>query len=210
MAIVWWDLDGVHALWDDAVDDIARETGAVEHGFPLKGERTQFAFYKDSTPEVQDVIMQVMNHPDLYRRIKGDPKVKAAFQATEDAGHTNRFASSPWTGNKTCMQDKEDFIAAEFGEPVRKHLVLLHDKTVLRGDAIVDDKPKLSGLFEDDLEMVHIVPTQPYNAEVETPFRINDWEEDLPLFLRILDNIQVFKAAARAERYMQRGLPAYA
>lgn len=197
MAIVMWDLDGVHALWDDAVDEIARETGAVEHGFPLKHQRTQFAFYSDATPEVKEVILQVMNHPELYRRIKGDPKVKAAFKATEEAGHTNRFASSPWTGNKTCMQDKEDFIAAEFGEDVRKHLVLTHDKTILRADVLVDDKPELKGLFQDDLAFMHVIPTQPYNKHVDTPYRIDDFETDLPTFLTWLDLIDDINATKK-------------
>ena len=204
MAIVWWDLDGVHALWDDGVDEIAHEIGAVERGFPLKHQRTEFAFYRDASPEVQEVVLEVMNHPDLYRRLKADPKVTAAFKATADAGHTNRFASSPWTGNRTCMQDKEDFIANTFGEDVRKHLILTHDKTVLRGDVLVDDKPELKGLFENDLQFMHVLPTQPYNKHIDTPYRIDDFETDLSTFLtwlELIDDINTTKKSARRINY---------
>lgn len=198
MAIVWWDLDGVHALWDEGVDEIARETGADLRGFPLKHERTSFAFYKEKTEEEQKVIMEIMGHPDLYKRLKVDPRVAEAFHKVKEAGHINRFASSPWTGNPTCMQDKEDFIAHTYGEEVRKHLVLLHDKTVLRGDAIIDDKPQLHGLFEGRMEPIHIVPSQPYNLDVITPYRIDDWATDVPLLLDWLENIEFHKGIQRA------------
>lgn len=204
MAIVWWDLDGVHALWDDGVDEIAQELGAHLKGFPLKHQRTVFGFMDDRSPEERDVILEVMNHPELYRRLKVDPKVQAAFKATEEAGHINRFASTPWTGNNTCMQDKEDFIANAYGEEVRKHLVLTHDKTVLRGDVLVDDKPKLHGLFEDNLDFMHVIPTQPYNKDIDTPYRINDFEKDLPTFLTwldLIDQINTSKKSARRINY---------
>lgn len=200
MAIVWWDLDGVHSLWDDGVDEIAREMGADLRGFPLKHERTSFEFYKEKTEAEQKMILEIMGHPDLYKRLKADPRVTEAFVKVREAGHINRFASTPWTGNLTCMQDKEDFVANVYGEEARKHLVLLHDKTVLRGDLLIDDKPVLHGLMEDDLDPIHVIPSQPYNLDVDTPYRIKDWEKDLPMLLEWLDDIHIHKTIQKITR----------
>lgn len=174
--IVLSDLDGVGAEWDGGFDRHAiSEAYAHIQGIPLRHERKSFTFYDDVTPEVREAILEIMNHPTFYADLEPIPGWAEAMHELEHMGHTVRIVTTPWWTNPDCTRDKLNWVAKVLGEEWRTRVVLTGDKTVIRGDVLVDDKPNIHGAVTDPTWR-HVLFDQPYNREVERP-RIQNWTD---------------------------------
>ena len=90
------------------------------------------------------------------------------------AGPSVNICTTPWLPNPTCAQDKLDWLNKHLGAGWSSRAVITTDKTRIRGDIIIDDKPEIHGEFEPEWE--HVLFDQPYNVTVEKR-RICDWSE---------------------------------
>ena len=114
-----------------------------------------------------------MDEPGFYRDLR---PIDGAVRALTEMARSHRvtLCSSPWNTNPTCNDDKKDWVTEHLGVDWTDRLVLTKDKTIVRGDILIDDKPKVLG--EEDRTWMHIVFTAPYNLNVEGP-RLNGWSE---------------------------------
>ena len=84
------------------------------------------------------------------------------------------ICTSPLLDNPTCIQDKIDWIKKYFGPEWVERLILTRDKTTVRGDILIDDKPDIKGSHYPT--WMQVVFDQPYNVGygLET-HRIHSW-----------------------------------
>lgn len=168
------DMDGTICDWntwfDNHVDDLFPE---LAERLPRAKDARDFDLFKGLGVEEAAALTHVFNHQGFYADI---PPIEGAVEAVTEmyaAGHTVNFVTSPWYTNTTCMQDKADWILNYFGESGLNDLIITKDKTTIRGDFLIDDKPEVSG--KQTPEWRHILFDQPYNRHIYKP-RIKSWD----------------------------------
>ena len=85
------------------------------------------------------------------------------------------ICTSPLILNPYCLSEKYSCILKHFGEEFKKRLITVSDKTLIRGDILIDDKPIPSGLYQPSWN--HIIFDQPYNRHIDGVPRIINWQD---------------------------------
>ena len=165
------DMDGPLANWEQGFLDIwLREH---EEFIPLEDRRD---FYV--TTEVEQrwgpvagaEARSIAEAPGFYRDL---PEVDGAADALNEMvemGHTVRICTSPIFPWQHCVGEKFDWVDDHLGIDWVKRIVLTKDKTVVRGDVLIDDKPVITGEVVPLWTHVHF--DAPYNRHVTDGLRV--------------------------------------
>ncbi|NLE46046.1 MAG: 5'-3'-deoxyribonucleotidase [Chloroflexi bacterium] len=82
------------------------------------------------------------------------------------------ICSTPLSEYEHCVTEKYQWVEGHLGREWTRRLILTSDKTLVRGDVLIDDKPEVKGLDVPSWE--HVVFDQPYNRHVTGKRRL-DW-----------------------------------
>jgi 5'-nucleotidase len=102
----------------------------------------------------------------------------AALNRILDEGEFDVFlCSTPDTGsfNHSCPSEKVRWVELLLGKRWLKRIILTHDKTMVVGDFLIDDKPDIKGIFNPAWKQ--IVFTHAYNKHLTDHPRLDDWSE---------------------------------
>lgn len=81
----------------------------------------------------------------FFRNLKVMPGARAAISAILEMSHIDLYiGSKPTTSNPHCASEKVEWIGEHFPELLKK-MLLICDKTLLRGDLLIDDDQKWKG-----------------------------------------------------------------
>jgi 5'-nucleotidase len=116
-----------------------------------------------------------MASPGFYVDLEPIDGAAEALNAMIDAGHVVFLCSTPDSTNATCPSDKRDWAEKHLGRGWGRRLILSHDKTLIRGDYLIDDKPVITGELVPEWE--HVLFDQPYNRHITDRRRITDWSQ---------------------------------
>lgn len=109
-----------------------------------------------------------------------------AVHAISERGHQIFFCTSLVTDFSNTLRDRVQWIGKWFGPEWKKRVIFTHDKTMIRGDFLIDDSPsKSKGLYEPTWK--YIVFDSSHNENYENEFRIYDWE-NMDAIFSIIDN----------------------
>lgn len=170
------DQDAVISSWGDGFDRRLDAYGEAAANIPRTAHQQQWDLNAGRTPAEVKIIREVMEAPGFYRDLEPIPGAKRALKDALRAGHDVRIVSSPFISNPTCASDKLDWIVRHYGSHWGSRLVLTNDKTIVRGDILVDDKPEISGSM--DPSWMHVVfGDYAYNRHVEGP-RVTHWSSE--------------------------------
>lgn len=182
---ILFDQDGVLAHWGNGFSTHP----AIQPfpNIPRHADQRSFNLKEGLTPEegmAVDEVFNTMSYGDL------EPMEGAieAYRYTVERGHIVHIATSPWWTNKKCLQDKSDWVEKYLGDDARRRMVLTGDKTMLRADYLIDDKPSIKGEYEPVWEQ--IIFDQPYNQEVVGE-RLMAWDD----WYFMLDELEVRNTA---------------
>lgn len=84
------------------------------------------------------------------------------------------ICTAPMLANRTCASDKFTWVARHFGDALARRVIITKDKTLVRGDVLIDDKPDITG--EETSDWTQVLFDQPWNQAVELP-RILAWDD---------------------------------
>jgi 5'-nucleotidase len=169
------DMDGVIADWGRAYGESLDLFGEEAANIPRHHEQTTFDLRAGRTDREKAIIGAVMIEPGFYSRLEPIPGAKAALKEMLKEGHDVRIVTSPWVSNPTCASDKLNWVVKHYGSHWASRVVITTDKTLVRGDVLIDDKPSVTGV--DDPQWTHILFDQPYNQDVNGRLRIRTWDE---------------------------------
>lgn len=175
MARILVDQDGVIADWGGGYNLALDEYGERAAGIPRHREQRTFDLHAERTPDEIQIIAEVMIRERFYRDLEPIRGAKTALRGMLRAGHDVRIVTSPWITNPTCASDKIDWLERHIGRGWGSRAIITPDKTFVRGDFLIDDKPEVKGSLEPEWE--HIYFTQPYNRDLEGRRRITNWNE---------------------------------
>lgn len=129
--------------------------------------------------EHKDKISQVWMSRGLFYGLK---PLSGALESIEEIRRLAKdvaICTSPTSKNRYASQEKYEWVRDNLGSDWLKNLVLTRDKTRIKGDILIDDKPEIFGAQEPIWE--HILYTHPWNVGVKNLRRLtwNNWREVL-------------------------------
>ncbi len=169
------DMDGVLADWTGLFNE--RISSLYPHlDFPFLKDNSSWEMATGATPEMLEAINLVKEMPGFYADLKPIEGGRAALEAMLAQGFDVSICTSPWIQNPTCASDKLAWLDRHIGHGWADRAIITKDKTTVRGDFLIDDKPDIKGIYRPEWE--HIVFDAPYNKHLPTTSRrISVWEE---------------------------------
>lgn len=158
------DMDGPLCSFDDA---IAAKVAAAGHGEVPYDETHYGRFHAASNyaallgTHVGDYVTSCIDTPGFYRDLPPVDGAPAALEQLEAAGHQVRICTAPRLENATCASDKLDWVADHLGAAWVPKVVICRDKTLVRGDLLIDDRPQVTGALTPSWR--HVIWDAPYN-----------------------------------------------
>lgn len=136
-------------------------------------ERQDFYLEKDYPKEHRPRVFAIFTSPGFFRELPLVPGGKAAIEAMRDLGHDVSICTSPLKAYKNCVLEKYEWVEEHLGFGWTGRIILLKDKTLVRGDVLIDDRPRIIGAMTPQWE--HVLYDQPYNRRENDKRRLT-WE----------------------------------
>ena len=180
--IVLIDMGDVLADFDGEVFTRWKKIYPSKYIVPLD-ERTSF-YLHDEMPEESKELIRGINTAKGF--IENLPEIEGGIDAINeiaDYGHTVFICTAPLMKYTNCVPEKYMWIEKHLGKKWLERLILTRDKTMIRGDILIDDKPEISGVNKPIWE--HILFDKAYNANVKNQRRLTwkNWKKVLPELL---------------------------
>ena len=177
--IVLVDMDGVIADFDGGFLDGWRRAHPERAHVPREA-RTRFRLIDQYPPEEIERVRGVYCAPGFFRGLAPVPGGLDALREMRDAGHEVLLCTSPLERYRNCVLEKYEWVEAHLGVEWTHHMVLTRDKTLVHGDLLIDDNPRIEGRLGPRWE--HVLYDQPYNRAVRGHRRLTwaSWREVLP------------------------------
>lgn len=178
MSRILVDLDGVIADWGAEYDSMLDSFGEEAAGIPRHADQRTFNLNEGRTAREKVIIHSIMCEPGFYSRLTLLPGARNALHEMRDAGHDVRIVTSPFISNPTCASDKLNWIMDRLGQSWAQRTIITTDKTLVRGNYLIDDRPVIIGAASPMWD--HVVLTQPYNLHITDKLRLDslaEWKE---------------------------------
>lgn len=101
------------------------------------------------------------------------PGAKKALLEMKELGIDIKICTAPMKKHKTCADEKLEWIRNHLGHDFDENTIICRDKTFVRGDILIDDRPEVEGSLLPSWE--HILYDAPYNQSVNNRRRLS-WE----------------------------------
>ncbi|MGL4387745.1 5'-3'-deoxyribonucleotidase [Snodgrassella alvi] len=169
--LILLDQDGVLADFEQGV----RQRWQLTYQQPLPlPERRHFYLREDMAPQYHQQLTQIYSSKGFFASL---PPMNLGIQAARrllEAGHDVRICTSPIDDYQYCVSEKFDWVARYLGDEWLNRIILAKDKTWIRGDILIDDKPMISGSLKPQWQ--HWIYDQPYNRNATNIHRVN-WQK---------------------------------
>ncbi|MCD0506228.1 5'-3'-deoxyribonucleotidase [Bordetella petrii] len=125
--------------------------------------RRSFRILEDYPAELRARAEAIYTAPGFIRDLPPVPGALEAYRELLALGMDVRICSSPLHQFENCVAEKYLWVERHLGRPATERLILTRDKTLVRGDLLIDDKPHIEGAVRPSWR--HIVYDAPYNRQ---------------------------------------------
>lgn len=134
----------------------------------------QASMYRDLNPSYEALVREILDDITFFDNLDPIDGCLNVLNEMENEGYEVFLCTGIMRKfNTTCS--KHEWINKKFGSRwARKIIYVSKDKTLVRGDILIDDKPEITGVLQPT--WTHIVFDQPYNRNENKP-RIRHWSE---------------------------------
>ena len=140
-------------------------------------DRRHFELEADYPDYPLEEVHAIYRAAGFYRNLKPIAGAVHAMRELLASGHDVRICTAP-ASTPYCGIEKYEWTVEYFGQAFADRMILTKDKTLVRGQILIDDKPQITGCC--DPEWTHVLYTQPYNLEIPGPrLTWTDWREVL-------------------------------
>lgn len=174
--IVLVDMDGTMVDWGAGYGRGLDVFGEAAANIPRHHDQRSYNLQAGLNEDEKEIVSKVMATMN-YRSLEPLPGAVDALHGMLDHGFDVLICTAPWSPNKLCMSDKERWIEEHLGLEWHSRIIISHDKTLVHGTILVDDKPEIKGRISPSWQQIMF--DQPYNrsgAALEIP-RLLSWEE---------------------------------
>lgn len=96
-----------------------------------------------------------------------------ALCALASQGQMVFICTSPLSQYDPCVLEKYQWVDRHLGKDWVRRVILTPDKTMVKSDFLIDDKPEITSVATPSWE--HILYTQPYNQQITSKRRLT-WQ----------------------------------
>jgi len=184
-------MDGVLVDWDAG---FAKAWGGRS---PIT--RSDYAMEKCVPPERADEARAVFHAEGFFENLPPMDGAVESVKRMAAMGYHVLFCTSPVLTSGACPSEKFAWVRKHFGPGWVSRIVMTSDKTVVRGDVLIDDKPKIVGCQTP--AWTQLLFDAPYNCHIDGPrlSRWAEWEAQLKAVLTRAPPSTAAAAAADAE-----------
>ncbi len=163
------DMDGVLADFENGFIEQFRQSYPTIPSVPV-GERKNFYLTSDYPLEMRKNVEQIYHTPGFFENLPIIAGGKESLELMRSVGHEVFICTSSLTRYDDCVLEKYNWIAKNLGYEWTRRMILTSDKTLVKGDYLIDDKPNPIGVGNAAWE--HIVYDAPYNRDITNKRRI--------------------------------------
>jgi len=115
--------------------------------------------------EHRQLIRSIRLRKKFFRSLPIIAGAKEGLTRLLDAGRDVRLVTTPTWEWKHCVAEKYAWVEEHLGRDWCGRLILTRDKTLVRGDILIDDAPEVAGTLNPSWE--HVLFDQPHNQYVK-------------------------------------------
>lgn len=115
--------------------------------------------------EYAPLLKEALKDPSLFVIPAPTEGGLEAITEMKTAGHEVFICTSPMSYYYNCVLEKYQWIESHFGFDWTKRIILTMDKTIVKGDILIDDKPEITGCAMPPWQ--HVLYDRPYNRNVQ-------------------------------------------
>lgn len=168
--VVLIDMDGTIARTDKLVEEKLLEIYDIRVDL---SERKDFEY----EPHIDKEARYIMSQKGFFLGIKPIPGAIEAIKEMSKS-HDVFFCTAPLSQYVHCVPEKYQWIERYFGFEWTRKMILTKDKTLIRGDILIDDRVQ-KGILTPTWEQVYF--EQPYNKTVVAR-KLTNWSNWRSLF----------------------------
>ena len=166
---ILFDQDGVLANYSKA------HLEAIARAFPelpkLDGCKIQHFETGDHFPIAYRAKIDALAlRPGFFLNLEPIAGAVEALKSLLAEGYDVRICTAPKKIFDNCVAEKFAWVKKHLGQEFVERIVLTRDKTLVRGDILVDDKPEISGVCTP--AWTHVLYDQPYNRHITDKSRL--------------------------------------
>ncbi len=150
---------------------------------PIAGQDHLF-YVRDRLPEhLRHHAAEIFGAEGFFEQLPPIDGALHAAQALLEAGHDVRICTAPVNEYRYCVGEKIAWVEKHLGADWAKRVILTKDKTLVRGDILIDDKSHITGCLKP--MWTHRIYDAPHNRHINAPQRIvwaqaETWSDLLP------------------------------
>jgi 5'-nucleotidase len=174
------DQDGPLADFETGFLDTWREKYPEEFYISV-AQRTDFYIREQYPEEFRQQVDEIYNAAGFYRNLPPTPGCIQALNDMIELGLDVRICTAPLSRYENCVLEKYQWVEQHLGREFTRRMILTKDKTIVRGNYLIDDKPLIEGSHIPEWE--HIVFDCPYNRDGIKNRRLDwgNWREILSI-----------------------------
>lgn len=173
------DMDGVLANLEKGFLDCWRKKYPEKIYIPLENRNTHFLV--DQYPkEYKTLINQVMAEPNFFLSLE---PIEGSIQAVKELFAMDMeifICTVPLKDYKNCVSEKYQWVEKYLGFEWTQRIILTTDKTLIKGDYLIDDQPIITGVERPSWK--HVMYDLPKNRGENAVYRLNwdNWKDRAP------------------------------
>ncbi len=159
------DMDGVITDFDGEFLQRWRQRHPDMFYVPLEQRKT-FYVRDDYPEELKPLVIEILSESSFFEEMLPVPGAKEALEEMESLGFEVFICSSPLSTYENCVFEKYKWVEKCIGPEWVKKIILTKDKTVVKADYLIDDKPVITGA-ENNPSWEHILYDRTYNRHID-------------------------------------------
>ena len=168
--IILVDMDNTIADFEGHFIDLWKEKYPHIPHVPRE-ERRHFYQRYDYPHEHHRKITSLILTPGFFCDLEPIEGGLEALHEMKALGHSVYLCTSSFFNYEECVRCKYQWVKKHLGQQWQSKVILTADKTLVKGDVLIDDRPELKGNFTPTWE--YILYDQPYNRMVKDWRRLN-------------------------------------
>jgi 5'-nucleotidase len=160
-----WDMDGPLAQFEKRMFDILRGLIPLDEVIDPRARRT-FRLRDQYPAKHHELILSIMCSQGFYLEMEPMPDSISAMREQLEEGHEVSIVTTPLIESAYCVQEKFEWVRMYLDDAWLKRLIITYDKTHIKGDVLIDDKPEIDG--RGDREWQQVVFDLPHNHSFNT------------------------------------------
>lgn len=141
---------------------------------PLK-ERQGLPLVYDYSRRWRRDVDAILLERGFFLKLEPIPGMRKALLEMRAAGHEVFICTSPKRGSAHCVEEKYFWLKKHLGLYFAERMITARDKTLVRGNVLVDDWPKITGAMRPVWR--HVLFDFPYNRHLKRHPRLERWRD---------------------------------